>query len=114
MSDRIVPTGVTALRRSLRENRVMLRVIGAGLGRTGTNSLKVALERLLGGPCYHMYELLERDGDTERWEQAARGVATDWQWLQREFVATVDFPAAMFWRELLTDSPEAVVLLSTR
>jgi hypothetical protein len=28
-----------------------LRVVGAGLGRTGTHSLKVALERLLGAPC---------------------------------------------------------------
>src|SRR5436305_2670323 len=92
----------------------MLRVVGAGLGRTGTNSLKVALERLLGGRCYHMYELIERPGDTEHWERAAAGTTVDWRWLQREFVATVDFPAAMFWRELLADSPGAVVLLSRR
>ena len=93
----------------------MLRVVGAGLGRTGTNSLKVALERLLGGRCYHMLELIERPGDTEHWERAAAATTTvEWGWLQREFVATVDFPAAMFWRELLADSPEAVVLLSAR
>jgi hypothetical protein len=92
----------------------MLRVVGAGLGRTGTNSLKVALERLLGGRCYHMVELIERPGDTEHWERAAAGTTVDWRWLQREFVATVDFPAAMFWRELLADSQEAVVLLSAR
>ncbi|HZO79078.1 MAG TPA: sulfotransferase [Solirubrobacteraceae bacterium] len=92
----------------------MLRVVGAGLGRTGTNSLKVALERLLGGRCYHMYELIQRPGDTEHWERAAAGTPADWRWLEREFVATVDFPAAMFWRELAADSPEAVVLLSTR
>jgi Sulfotransferase domain len=92
----------------------MLRVVGAGLGRTGTKSLKVALERLLGGRCYHMYELIQRPGDTEYWERATSGATVDWRWLQREFVATVDFPAAMFWRELVADSPEAVVLLSTR
>ncbi len=92
----------------------MLRVVGAGLGRTGTSSLKGALERLLGGRCYHMFELIERPGDTERWERAVAGTQSDWEWLRREFVAAVDFPAAMFWRELWADSPEAVVLLSTR
>jgi len=93
---------------------MVLRVVGTGLGRTGTNSLKVALERLLGGRCYHMFELIERPGDTEQWERALVGDAVEWGWLRQEFVATVDFPAAMFWRELLADSPHAVVLLSTR
>jgi hypothetical protein len=91
-----------------------LRVVGAGLGRTGTNSLKVALEQLLEGRCYHMLELFERPGDTEHWERAAAGEAVTWDWLRRDYTATVDFPAAMFWRELLADSPDAVVLLSTR
>ncbi len=76
--------------------------------------MKVALEMLLGGRCYHMLELIERPQDTEQWERAVAGVSSDWRWLEREFVATVDFPAAMFWRELLADSPDAVVLLSTR
>jgi hypothetical protein len=93
---------------------VTLRVVGAGLGRTGTNSLKVALERLLGGRCYHMLELIERPGDTGRWDAAAAGEVVTWDWLRRDYLATVDFPAAMFWRELLADSPDAVVLLSTR
>jgi Sulfotransferase domain len=91
-----------------------LRVVGAGLGRTGTNSLKVALEWLLGGRCYHMFELIERPGDTERWERAVAGDAVEWGWLRQAFVATVDFAAAMFRRELLADSPDAVMLLSTR
>lgn len=91
-----------------------LRVVGAGLGRTGTNSLKVALERLLDGRCYHMIELIERPGDTEHWERAAAGEIVAWDWLRRDYVATVDFPAAIFWRELLADSPAAVVMLSTR
>jgi hypothetical protein len=91
-----------------------LRVVGAGLGRTGTNSLKVALERLLGGRCYHMIELIERPADTVHWERAAAGELVAWDWLRRDYVATVDFPAAIFWRELLADSPDAVVMLSTR
>ncbi len=96
------------------DDELTLRVVGAGLGRTGTNSLKLALERLLGGRCYHMLELLERPGDTECWERAAAGEPIAWDWLRRDYVATVDFPAAMFWRELLADSPDALVLLSTR
>jgi sulfotransferase family protein len=91
-----------------------LRVVGAGLGRTGTASLKVALERLLGGRCYHMIELIERPGDTEYWERAAAGETVDWDWIAQEYVATLDFPAAVFWRELLAGHPGAVVLLSTR
>jgi Sulfotransferase domain len=91
-----------------------LRVVGAGLGRTGTNSLKVALEQLLDGPCYHMFELARRDGDTPAWLAAVRGEAVDWGSLLREYVATVDWPAAAFWREIWAANPGAIVLLSTR
>jgi Sulfotransferase domain len=91
-----------------------LRVVGAGLGRTGTNSLKVALEQLLGGPCYHMFELARRDGDTPAWRAAVRGEAVDWDALLGEYVATVDWPACAFWSELWEANPEAIVLLSTR
>ena len=49
-----------------------LRLIGAGLGRTGTNSLKLAIEQLLDGPCYHMSELFGRDDDIAVWHAAAR------------------------------------------
>jgi hypothetical protein len=91
-----------------------LRVVGAGLGRTGTNSLKVALEQLLGGPCYHMFELVRRDGDTPAWRAAVRGEAVDWDALLDGYVATVDWPACAFWSELLEANPDAIVLLSTR
>ncbi len=91
-----------------------LRVIGAGLGRTGTNSLKAALEQLLGGPCYHMYELRDRPGDLPIWEDALAGRPVDWEAALGGFVASVDWPAAAFWAELLEASPEAHVLLSTR
>jgi hypothetical protein len=91
-----------------------LRVVGAGLGRTGTNSLKVALEQLLGGPCYHMFELARRDGDTPAWSAAVRGEAVDWDALLGGYVAAVDWPACAFWSELREANPEAIVLLSTR
>jgi hypothetical protein len=91
-----------------------LRVVGAGLGRTGTNSLKLALERLLGGRCYHMYELIERPQDTASWESAIAGRPVDWNSLLHDYRATVDFPAAVFWREILEANPDAIVLLSSR
>src|SRR5438046_3171472 len=70
-----------------------LRVVGAGLGRTGTHSLKLALEQLLGGPCYHMSELIEREGDTAVWARAVDGGDVDWVAFLSEFSGTVDWPA---------------------
>jgi Sulfotransferase domain len=93
---------------------VALRVVGAGLGRTGTSSLRVALEQLLGGRCYHMSELLDRPGDTPVWHAAVHGEPVDWDGFLSEFVATVDWPACAFWRELLTANPDAIILLSRR
>jgi hypothetical protein len=91
-----------------------LRVVGAGLGRTGTNSLKVALERLLGGPCFHMLEVFARPEVIPLWQAAVEGAPIDAEALMPGFAACVDWPAAAFWRELADASPEAIVLLSTR
>ncbi len=91
-----------------------LRVVGAGLGRTGTNSLKLALERLLGGPCYHMYELMENLHHVPTWRAAIAGEPVDFGPVLDGYVATVDWPAVSAWRELAALNPDAVVLLSTR
>ncbi len=91
-----------------------LRVVGAGLGRTGTHSLKLALEQLLGGPCYHMMETFGRPDDIPVWHAAINGDPPDWSVFLGEYVATVDWPAAAFWRELADGNPDAVVLLSSR
>lgn len=91
-----------------------LRVIGAGLGRTGTSSLKIALERLLGVPCYHMVEVLAHPEHVPVWHAAAQGHIPDWRTLFAGFGATVDWPAAAFWPELSAAFPDAVVLLSLR
>jgi hypothetical protein len=91
-----------------------LKVVGAGLGRTGTHSLKVALERLLGGPCYHMVEVLGRPDQRDVWAAAVRGEVVDWSSFLAPYRATVDWPAAAFWKELSLAAPDAVVVLSTR
>lgn len=90
------------------------RVIGAGVGRTGTLSLKTALERLLGGPCYHGSEVFSRPDHVRLWRRAARGEAVDWDVLLDGFTATVDWPASAFWEDLAVEYPDALVLLSTR
>jgi hypothetical protein len=92
-----------------------LRVVGAGVGRTGTASLKLALERLLGAPCYHAYELTTRHLDhVPLWHEAVRGREPDWDDIYRGYAATVDWPGASFWRELHQAYPDALVLLSAR
>jgi hypothetical protein len=91
-----------------------LKVVGAGLGRTGTHSLKVALEQLLGGPCYHMVEVFGRADQRDTWAAAVRGDNVDWATFLAPYCATVDWPAAAFWEELSVAAPDAVVVLSTR
>jgi hypothetical protein len=91
-----------------------LRLVGAGLGRTGTHSLKVALERLLGAPCYHMAEVFKRPADMDVWRAAANGKLPDWHKLFDGFAAAVDWPAAAFWPEIAEAFPDAVILFSYR
>ncbi|MEM7093726.1 MAG: sulfotransferase family protein [Actinomycetota bacterium] len=92
-----------------------LQVIGAGLPRTGTASLKASLEQLLGGPCYHMFELFERvEEDGLRWFQAMAGEHELLDDLLQDWVAAVDWPASTLWRELMERNPDALVVLSHR
>jgi hypothetical protein len=91
-----------------------LRVVGAGLGRTGTTSLRLALQRLLGAPCYHMTEVFPRSDHVAAWHQASLGSLPDWRALFAGFEAAVDWPASGFWRELHEAFPDTVVLLSVR
>ena len=91
-----------------------LKIVGAGVGRTGTHSLKVALEQLLGAPCYHMVEVFPRPDHMATWTAAFRGELPDWDALFDGFVATVDWPACSAWEPILAVNPDALVLLSTR
>ncbi len=92
-----------------------LRVVGAGLPRTGTSSLRAALEQLLGGRCLHMSALPGHPFDLgPDWDAALDDEPMDWARLTEGFVAAVDWPASLFWRELWAANPQALVLLSTR
>ena len=90
-----------------------LKLIGAGLGRTGTLSLKFALEQIGFGPCYHMTEVMLNPEAPAQWIRAADG-NPDWETIFNGFVATVDYPGCTFWRELADYYPDAKVLLSVR
>jgi Sulfotransferase domain len=95
-----------------------MKVIGAGFGRTGTLSLKVALEELGFGPCYHMVELFDKPEHVEFWDEAAdrvaRGEPVEWGEVFSGYEATVDWPACIFYEELMAAYPEAKVLLTVR
>ena len=91
-----------------------LQVVGAGVGRTGTHSLKMALEQVLGGPCHHMLEVFAHPEQVPVWTDAINGRPVDWHQLLDGYTALVDWPGASFWPELLEANPEALVLLSVR
>ncbi|WP_109505642.1 sulfotransferase family protein [Nocardioides speluncae] len=92
----------------------MVKVIGAGLGRTGTDSVKAALELLGFGPCHHMKELFANPSSIRGWLDAATGRQTDWHQLLAGYGSALDWPSASFWRELASAYPHARVLLTVR
>jgi hypothetical protein len=93
---------------------VPLEVIGAGFGRTGTLSFKLALEQLGLGPCYHMLEVFGNADHVAAWDAAIAGEPVDWVTLLQGYRSTCDWPACTFWRELRSANPDARVVLTRR
>ncbi|MEO3874807.1 sulfotransferase family protein [Nonomuraea sp. B12E4] len=92
----------------------MLKVIGAGYPRTGTSSMKAALERLGFGPCYHMYEVLTQPAHVDRWLPVTSGEPVDWEKVFDGYQSAQDWPASGFWREQAEAFPDAKVILTVR
>jgi hypothetical protein len=88
-----------------------LRVVGAGFGRTGTTSLKAALEKLGFQKCHHMQEVGPQIG---AWQDLADGKSVDWDEVFEGFQASCDWPSCTYWEELSHHYPEAKVLLTVR
>jgi Sulfotransferase domain len=86
----------------------------ARLGNGGTASLKLALERVGVAPCYHMFDVLQQPERAHGWLAAARGERPDWPVIFAGYGATVDWPGAAFWRELVEAYPDAAVILTVR
>ena len=102
-----------------------LEIIGAGFGRTGTVSMKAALEILGFGPCYHMREIPKRrpgynDGHLELWSEHARALQAgrpspiEWKRLLARYAACMDHPTCPYYRELMAAFPDAKVILNVR
>ena len=93
-----------------------MRVVGAGFGRTGTTSLKAALEVLGFGPSYTLSEVFRKPKHVRFWEAASdpAGVEVDWEEFLAGYGVTVDWPACSFYAELMERYPDAKVLLSVR
>jgi hypothetical protein len=91
-----------------------LQVIGSGFGRTGTKSLKAALERLGYGPCHHMHEVVENPGQVLHWQKLANDGAVDWETVFSGYTSQVDWPGAHVWRELAAAFPAAKVIHTLR
>ncbi len=91
-----------------------ISLIGAGYGRTGTLSLKSALETLGYNKCHHMIEVIRNPGESEKWLQAIDAKTVNWASLLKGYEATVDWPACHFYQELADYYPKAKVLLSIR
>ena len=92
----------------------MLKVIGAGFGRTGTLSIKYALEQLGFGPCYHMKVALTRPWHIPFWIKATDRKNVNWKKFFRKYKATVDWPSSEFYKELMEVYPDAKIILNTR
>lgn len=90
-----------------------LKIVGSGLGRSGTMSMKLALEQLDFGPCHHMIEVFQHPETMPLWVEAAEG-RPDWDLIFRDYVSMVDYPGCRFWRELADYYPEAKVLHTVR
>ena len=94
-----------------------MKCLGVGFGRTGTLSLKEALEELGAGPCFHMIDLIEgenKDRDLPYWIEIANNGDYDWHEVFEPWESTVDWPACSRWEELIEAFPESPVLLNIR
>jgi hypothetical protein len=91
-----------------------LRIIGAGFGRTGTLSLKVALEQLGFVKCHHMQEVVRSRAQVDAWYALSRGDAVDWDRVFEGFQAACDWPSSAYWEPLARQYPDALVILTVR
>jgi hypothetical protein len=91
-----------------------VKAIGAGFGRTGTRSLKAALELLGHAPCYHMSTVIAEPYRVRQWLEIGEGHGPGWDEVFSGFQAALDWPAAAYWRELAEHYPDAKVILTVR
>lgn len=87
-----------------------LKIIGTGLGRTGTYSLKLALECLGFGKCFHMLELFHKPAHISHFRNAEKGKPVDWSEVFSGYASVVDYPAARYYRQIASHFPDARII----
>ncbi|MDQ3019929.1 MAG: sulfotransferase family protein [Bacteroidota bacterium] len=91
-----------------------LKIIGTGLGRTGTHSLKLALEQLGFGKCYHMIELIQHPEGLKYFQQAEKDEHVNWEELFEGYHSAVDYPVARYYKQLIKYYPDAKIIHTIR
>ncbi len=91
-----------------------LQVIGAGFGRTGTTSLKAALEQLGFAKCHHMEEVMKSAAQVRFWQTLSDGGEVDWDEVFEGFQSSCDWPSCSYWEQLHHRYPDAKIVLSVR
>lgn len=91
-----------------------MKLIGAAFPRTGTMSVKNALEILGVGNCYHMNEVFLNPSHVATWNDTLMNRMPNWREFFLGYSVTLDVPACLFWKELSETFPEAKVLLLRR
>ena len=91
-----------------------LQVIGAGFGRTGTTSLKAALEQLGFSKCHHMDEVMTSGAQIRFWFALSNGEEVDWDDVFQGFQASCDWPSSRYWEQLHHHYPDAKIILTVR
>jgi len=93
-----------------------MKVICAGWGRTGTRSLKYALEHINGQPSYHMQNILLNKKDAKKWHNLifSNNKKYNWDSIYKGYGACLDFPSCNYYKELMEFYPDAKVILNLR
>lgn len=91
-----------------------IKIIGAGFPRTGTTTLKRALEMLGYNKCYHMKELLVNPDMLQHWLKLEATGTTDWEAIYEGYQGSVDFPCYPFYKAHMERYPDAKVILTVR
>lgn len=91
-----------------------LKVIGTGFGRTGTDSMREALNILGFGPCHHMFEVINNEDQKQVWRALGAGGPADWDTLLAGYQSCVDWPTVTYWPQLIAKYPDAKIILTWR
>jgi hypothetical protein len=92
----------------------MIKVVNLSLGRTGTMSLKQALEDLGLDKCYHFSDMFHHPEHPDIWAALGQGKSIDWESLFEGYQSTVYWSTSYDYQSLLDQYPEMKFILTVR